>query len=59
MENRRPDPFLEQLEVDLSEGINAAECGKLSSAEDVWSSLYAHVDDYRRREPDARAPLRG
>ena len=48
VEQRRPDPFFEQLEADLREGVEAAERGELVSADDVWGHLYERVDDIEK-----------
>jgi hypothetical protein len=36
MEQRRPDPFFEQLESDLREGVEAANRGETIPAAEAW-----------------------
>jgi hypothetical protein len=51
VQQQQPDPFFEQLEADLREGVEAAERGELISADAVWARLYARVDDIERSQP--------
>ncbi|MGP6157170.1 MAG: hypothetical protein ACLPYS_06625 [Vulcanimicrobiaceae bacterium] len=51
MQQRQPDPFFEQLEADLREGVEAAERGELISADDVWARLYGRVDEVEKSQP--------
>jgi predicted transcriptional regulator len=51
VQQRQPDPFFEQLEADLREGVEAAERGELIPADAVWAQLYARVDDIEKPQP--------
>ncbi|HEY0798404.1 MAG TPA: hypothetical protein VGD50_04595 [Candidatus Baltobacteraceae bacterium] len=45
MQQRRPDPFVEQLEADLREGVESANRGETMPAEDVWRHFGLDLDE--------------
>ena len=51
MQQPKPDPFLEQLKVDIQEGVDAANRGDTIPAEEVWRELHANVDEIEGNRP--------
>jgi len=49
MEQHRRDPFFEQLEDDLREGVEAANRGELIVADEVWQSLRDQAAEIEER----------
>jgi len=49
MQRHQPDPFFEQLEADLREGVEAADRGELIAADEVWQSLRDQVAEIEER----------
>jgi|GEM_PF-3531304 len=51
MQQRKPDPFFEQLREDVQEGIDAADQGDVTPAEEVWQELNATIEEIERKAP--------